>query len=69
MGAADRHREAAGIPRTAPDRAILDRFVSPARSEADNDEWDRAYAAGRSLSIEAAVAQGSIAPDGEEAVS
>ncbi|HET6666586.1 MAG TPA: adenylate/guanylate cyclase domain-containing protein [Intrasporangium sp.] len=68
MGAADRHREAAGIPRTAADRAILDRFVSSARSEAHNDEWDRAYAAGRNLTIEAAVAQGSIAPDGEEAV-
>ncbi|WP_353508413.1 adenylate/guanylate cyclase domain-containing protein [Intrasporangium sp.] len=68
LGAADHQRQAAGIPRTAPDEAILDRFVSPARSEADNDEWNRAYAAGRNLTIEAAVAQGSIAPDGEEAV-
>ncbi|HKX67345.1 MAG TPA: adenylate/guanylate cyclase domain-containing protein [Intrasporangium sp.] len=68
VGAADRHREAVGMPRTAPDRAILDRFVTRARSDGDNDEWNRAYAAGRNLTIEAAVAQGSIALDGEEAV-
>lgn len=61
LGAADHQRELAGIPRTAPDRALLDRFVDPVRRATDAGVWDRAYGRGRGLTIEAAVAEGSAA--------
>ncbi|HEU5143774.1 MAG TPA: adenylate/guanylate cyclase domain-containing protein [Dermatophilaceae bacterium] len=60
LGAADAQRELAGIPRSAPSQAILDRFVGPARRTLDTERWDRAYARGRTISIESAVTEGSI---------
>jgi hypothetical protein len=59
LGAADNQRELAGIPRTGPDRVLLDRFVVPVRGATDGRAWDAAYARGRALTIEAAVAEGS----------
>jgi hypothetical protein len=59
LGAADNQRELAGIPRTGPDRVLLDRFVVPVRGATDGRAWDAAYARGRGLTIEAAVAEGS----------
>jgi tetratricopeptide (TPR) repeat protein len=61
LGAADRHREQVGIPRKAPDRALLDRFIDPVRRAADAAAWQDAYAHGRGLSIESAVSEGSAA--------
>lgn len=59
LGAADTQRRRAGIPRTGPDRALLDRFVAPAREATETGRWDDAYARGSTLSIEEAVAEGS----------
>lgn len=61
LGTADRQRELAGIPRTAPDRALLGRFLDPVRRGTDAQRWDRAYERGKGLTIEAAVAEGSAA--------
>jgi tetratricopeptide (TPR) repeat protein len=59
LGAADNQRELAGIPRTAPDTALLDWFVVPAHRRTDPHRWDGAYAWGRGLSVQAAVEEGS----------
>jgi hypothetical protein len=61
LGAADKQRELAGIPRTGPDHAHLDRFLVPVRNTTDPHRWEREYARGRSLTIEAVVAEGSTA--------
>jgi tetratricopeptide (TPR) repeat protein len=61
LGAADKQRELAGIPRKGPDIAHLDRFLGPVRKTTDPQRWDRAYGRGRSLTIEAAVTEGSMA--------
>lgn len=57
LGAADRQREAAGYPRTRPDQRLVDHFVDPLR-RARRLEWEQAYAAGRALGVEEAVAVG-----------
>jgi len=58
LGASDHQRDIAGIPRAAPDQAHLDRFIAPARRSIGPQEWSRSYAAGKSLSIDAAVVEG-----------
>ncbi|MDQ3485649.1 MAG: tetratricopeptide repeat protein, partial [Actinomycetota bacterium] len=58
LGAAEHHRELSGIPRTAPDQGHLDRFIGPARQSLSTQEWERAYTAGKAMSLEAAVAAG-----------
>ncbi len=58
LGASERHRASAGMPRTAPDQQHLDRFVAPARATADPEAWRRAYAAGESLGVDEALAVG-----------
>ena len=58
LGASDRQREIAGIPRAEPDQRHLDRFVAPAREALGPVEWDRAHARGATLGIEDAVARG-----------
>ncbi|MBA2715492.1 MAG: hypothetical protein H0U51_00225 [Propionibacteriales bacterium] len=61
LGASDNQREIAGIPRPAPDTEHLNRFIAPAKSSLRGQDWDRAYAGGRSLSIDAAIAEGMAA--------
>lgn len=58
LGASDHHRERSGMHRTQPDQVHLDRFVIPARDSVASGDWKRAYEAGKSMSIEAAVAEG-----------
>jgi hypothetical protein len=59
LGAADSQRRQAGIPRTEPDQVLIDRFIVPTRQATDASLWEAAYARGGTLSIEAAVAEGS----------
>lgn len=59
LGAADRQRELAGIPRAAPDQTHLDRFIEPARRSVPDLVWHQAWEQGASLSIQEAVAEGS----------
>ncbi|MFW5472104.1 ATP-binding protein [Knoellia sp. CPCC 206450] len=58
LGASDRQREVAGIPRADPDQRHLDRFVTSARESLGPAEWDRARDRGATLAIEDAVAEG-----------
>jgi predicted ATPase/class 3 adenylate cyclase len=58
LGAAENQRELAGIPRAAPDQQHLDRFIVPARHSITDEDWNRARAGGRSMSIDAAVSFG-----------
>ena len=58
LGAAENQREAAGIPRPQPDQHHLDRFIGPARSSVEAQQWERAYRIGRGMTLEAAVARG-----------
>ena len=62
LGASDNQRELSGIPRAAPDDEHLSRFITPARRSLPGQEWEHAYAAGRSLSLEAAIAEGMAQP-------
>jgi predicted ATPase/class 3 adenylate cyclase len=55
LGAADEQRTLAGLPRTKPDAALLERVVVPVRQATKPADWDRSYARGRTLTIEAAV--------------
>ena len=55
LGASDTHRDLSGIPRTPPDQEHLDRFIVPARRSLTQQDWDRAYEAGKTSSIEAAL--------------
>jgi hypothetical protein len=52
MGAADRYRTSARIPRTAADEVLVDRSMRGARS---SPEWNGAYEEGRRLDVEQAV--------------
>ena len=61
LGVADHQRTATGIARTIPDQALLDRFVAPVRAAADPPLWQRAYARGRSLTVEEAIAESTAA--------
>jgi predicted ATPase/class 3 adenylate cyclase len=54
LAAADSHRAAVVIPRTAPDQALLDRTFEAART---NPEWKPAYDEGSTLDIPEAVGQ------------
>jgi len=58
LGAADHQRELSGLPRSGPDQHHLDRFIQPIRRTVDVVQWDRAYAAGQGLTIDAALAEG-----------
>lgn len=58
LGAADHQRDITGLPRSGPDQHHLDRFVQPIRRTLDIAHWDRAYAAGRGLTVDAALAEG-----------
>lgn len=61
LGATERHRTSAGLPRTGPDQAHLDRFVAPARSSAGDGAWEAAYAAGAVLTLPNALTLGASA--------
>ena len=58
LGAADRQRDIAGIPRAAPDQRHLDRFLAPARQAMPDHEWRSIQDSGRILDIPAALAEG-----------
>jgi predicted ATPase len=55
-GATDELRSANGIPRSDPDAAQLERYFGPTRADVPREEWQRAFSAGRELSVEDAVA-------------
>lgn len=55
LGLADNQRDVTGISRSAPDQALLDRFVAPLRAALETERWQQAYAVGVGLTIEAAV--------------
>jgi predicted ATPase/class 3 adenylate cyclase len=57
LGAADKQRQLAGIPRPEPDQQHLDRFVEPARRSVPDGTWKRALAEGAQLTIDQAVSQ------------
>ncbi len=61
VGGSDHQRELAGMPRPPVDVEDLSRFIVPAKSSVGHQEWDRAYTRGRTLSIDAAVAEGMAA--------
>lgn len=54
-GAADAIRQKAGTPIPAPDAALLERFLAPARATIERGAWDAALVAGRSLSQQQAI--------------
>ena len=54
-GAADGLRQQTGIPRTAEDEALLERFLAPARAGTQSGVWDAELAAGRALSQQQAA--------------
>jgi non-specific serine/threonine protein kinase len=55
-GAADAQREVAGAPRPPSEQEAIDRGLAAVRARLDAAEADRAYAAGRSTSLERAIA-------------
>lgn len=55
LGAAERQRELAGLPRPAPDQRQLDRFVEPVRESVGDRVWADALARGAALTVEQAV--------------
>ena len=57
-GTADAMREQANLPRPAPDAAHLDRSLARSRRTVDEDVWSSFVSAGRVLSVEDAVAEG-----------
>jgi predicted ATPase/class 3 adenylate cyclase len=61
VGATERHRTTAGIPRSTPDQAHLDHFVEPVRTSADPVAWNAAYAAGAELTLDEALTVGTSA--------
>jgi len=58
LAASDSQRGIAGIPRAAPDQVHLDRFIGPAERSIAPQKWGDAYASGKSLNIDEAVAMG-----------
>ena len=54
-GAAEAIREQAGTPIPAPDAALLERFLAPARATIARDAWDAELAAGRALTQQEAI--------------
>jgi hypothetical protein len=61
LGASDCQRDRSGIHRNGPDQTHLDRFIVPARRSVAASDWDRSYAAGMSMSVEEALAEGMAA--------
>ncbi|MGI8985824.1 MAG: hypothetical protein ACR2GM_03360, partial [Nocardioidaceae bacterium] len=55
MGTADRQREKAGLPRSDPDTAHLERSLERARQAMSPVEWDEAHQVGKTISVEEAV--------------
>ena len=57
LGAAEKQRRVAGIPRAAPDQRHLDRFIEPARSRVAEQIWADALRKGATMGLEDAVAE------------
>jgi predicted ATPase len=55
-GAAEAVRDAAGIPITGFDAALLERFLAPARTATDQHAWNASLCAGRALTHNEAAA-------------
>jgi hypothetical protein len=58
LGASDKQRDLAGMPRSPPDQQHLDRSVVPARRVLAEQDWDSAYATGQTMSLDEAVSEG-----------
>jgi predicted ATPase/class 3 adenylate cyclase len=54
-GAAESIRERAAMPTPAPDAALLERFLAPARATISREVWDAELAAGRALTQQQAA--------------
>jgi predicted ATPase/transcriptional regulator with XRE-family HTH domain len=57
FGAAEAVRESAGIPLPPVRRAAYERDLAAARAQLDQRAWETAWAAGRALSLEQAIAE------------
>jgi hypothetical protein len=57
LGAAAIIRETIGAPRTSVGQALTEQAVTEARSALGEELWAAAFAAGRALSVEEAVAE------------
>ncbi len=57
LGAAEKQRKLAGLPRPEPDQQHLDRFIDPARRSVPEQAWIGALARGALLTIEDAVSR------------
>jgi predicted ATPase len=57
LGAAAELRERIGAPRPSVEQALNEREVAPARAALGEEAWAAAYAAGRALSLEEAIAE------------
>jgi hypothetical protein len=56
-GAAAVVRETLGAPIPSPERTELEEAVAPARAALGEEQWAAAFAAGRALTLEEAVAE------------
>jgi non-specific serine/threonine protein kinase len=56
-GAAHVARQEIGAPLSGPEAAIVERYLTPARSQLDADTWDKAWAEGARLSLDEAIAE------------
>jgi tetratricopeptide (TPR) repeat protein len=57
LGAAAMIREKLGTPVDAHDQALQEREMAPAREALGEEQWASAYASGRALSLEQAIAE------------
>jgi tetratricopeptide (TPR) repeat protein len=57
LGVAAKLREPIGFPQPPVDRADTEAAVAPARAALGEEAWAAAYAAGRALSLEEAIAE------------
>jgi hypothetical protein len=58
LGTAETMREQADLPRPAPDATLLEHTMAKVRITVDESTWDGHVEDGRSLSAEAAIAEG-----------
>jgi predicted ATPase/transcriptional regulator with XRE-family HTH domain/Flp pilus assembly protein TadD len=56
FGAAERLREITGVPLTPSERPYYDRYLAAAREQLDEEQWNAAWAEGRAMTLEEAVA-------------
>jgi hypothetical protein len=57
LGAATALRETLGTPQASWERENVEQTVAPARAALGEEEWAAAFAAGRALSLEQAIAE------------